>query len=123
MSDIAQGTETGFTFYTYSYGDDLEQCARQYYESLEDARQDLLAFRTTLIEEEGRQEPLRDMKIVRLRTLPVTLRALVKLFNGIDSDLGGFIRSREVVEVVTGPEPLSKQAQDIFCQTHSPVIL
>lgn len=123
MSDILQEADAGFTFYTYAYGDDLEQCARQYYETLDDARQDLLAFRTTLIEEEERQEPLRDMKIVRLRTLPVTLRALVKLFNGIDSDLGGFIRSREVVEVVTEPQPFSKQAQDVFCQTHSPVIL
>ncbi|WP_425645401.1 hypothetical protein [Agrobacterium leguminum] len=115
MADIAQGTEAGFTFYTYSYGDDLEKSAHQFYESVEDARRDLLAFRTALIEEEGRQQPLRDMKIVRLQTLPVTRRALVDLFNGMDGDLGGFIRSREVIEVVSEPQPLSKPVQDIFC--------
>ncbi|AYM82175.1 hypothetical protein H009_17928 [Agrobacterium tumefaciens str. Cherry 2E-2-2] len=115
MADIEQGTDTGFTFYTYSFGDDLEQCARQFYESAGEARRDLLAFRTALIEEEGRQQPLRDTKIIRLRTLPVTRKALVELFNGMDGDLGGFIRSREVIEVVTDPQLLSKPAQGISC--------
>lgn len=104
MAEIEQGTEVGFTFYTYAYGDDLEKSARQFYESVEDVRQDVLAFRTALVEEKGRRKPLRDMTIVRLRTLPVTLKTLVKLFNGIDGDLGGFIRSREVVEIVTEPQ-------------------
>jgi hypothetical protein len=104
MADIDQGTDKGFTFYTYSYGDDLENCARQFYQSVEEARSDLVAFRTALIEEEGRRQPLRDMKIVRLHTLPVTRGAIVDLFNGMDGDLGGFIRSREVVEVVTEPQ-------------------
>lgn len=119
MADIEQGTDTGFTFYTYCFGDDLEKSARQFYESVEDTRRDLLAFRTALIEEEGRQ-PLRDMKIIRLQTLPVTRRALVDLFNGMDGDLGGFIRSREVVEVVSEPQPLSRSVQDIFCQARCP---
>lgn len=105
MASLDQRTVAGFTFYTYSYGDDLDKCARQFYESAEEARSDLLAFRTALIEEEGRRQPLRDMKIVRLHTLPVTRKTLVDLFNGLDGDLGGFIRSREVVEVVTEPQP------------------
>ena len=115
MADIEEGTDTGFTFYTYCFGDDLEQCARQFYESVDEARRDLLAFRTALIEEDGRQRPLRDMRIVRLHTLPVTRKALVDLFNGMEGDLGGFIRSREVVEVVSEPQPVSKPVQDIFC--------
>lgn len=117
MMDIEQGDpERGFTFYTYAYGDDLEKCACHFYGSVEEVHQDLVALRTVLIAEEGREEPLRDMTIVRLRTLPVTLKSLVELFNGINGDLGGFIRSREVVEVVSEPQVVSNAGRHAAAQ-------
>ncbi|MEJ5021154.1 hypothetical protein WH297_15650 [Ochrobactrum vermis] len=94
-----------FTFYTYTYGEDPAQSARQFYETREEAREDLVSFRNSLIEDEDRDQPLRDMKIVQLRTKPISRRTLVNLFNGMHGkDLGGFIRSRKIVEVVTEPQ-------------------
>lgn len=104
MADDDPEAGHGFIFYTYTYGDDLKRTARAFYETVEDLRRDLVAFRKLLISEEDREEPLRDMTIVRLRTKPVTRRALVELFNGMDGDLGGFVLSREAVEVVREPQ-------------------
>ncbi len=104
MADNDPEAGHGFIFYTYVYGDDLKRTARAFYETVEDLRSDLVAFRELLIAEGDREEPLRDMTIVRLRTKPVTRKALVDLFNDIDGDLGGFILSREAVEVVCEPQ-------------------
>jgi len=93
-----------FTFYTYTFSDDLKNTARRFYESAEATRRDLVAFRTSLIKEQGTREPLRDMKIVRLKTRAVTRRALIDLFNAMDGDLGGFIESREVVGIIKEPQ-------------------
>jgi len=99
----------GFTFYTYTYGDDPRHCARQFYGSQDEAREDLVDFRTSLIKDHDRDQPIPDMKIVRLRTRPVTQKTLIDLFNGMHGDLGGFIKSREIVEVVTEPQLASRR--------------
>lgn len=105
MAITEQEAEHGFTFYTYTYGDDPAQSARQFYESLEEARKDLVSFRNSLIKDGNREQPLRDMKIVQLCTKPVSRRALVELFNGMHgNDFGGFIRSCNIVEVVSEPQ-------------------
>ncbi|NTA14012.1 hypothetical protein G6M05_26840 [Agrobacterium tumefaciens] len=93
-----------FTLYSYVYGDDLSAGARRFYGTLESARQDLADLRQTLVNESGRREPLRDMTIVRLRTIPVTTETLVDLFNDLDGSLGGFFTSRFAVEVVNEPQ-------------------
>ncbi len=99
-------TEAGhsFTFYTYTYDGNLRNTARQFYATVEEARRDLVAFRVSLLREKGRDRPIRDMIILRLRTRPVTEQALVELFNGLEGDLGGFINSREVVEIIREPQ-------------------
>ncbi|MFJ1310883.1 hypothetical protein [Agrobacterium pusense] len=107
MAEIEREAAHGFTFYTYTYGDDPRNCARQFYETAEEARRDLMGLRAVLLDEKARKEPLRDMKIIRLRTRAITRRALVDLFNGLDGDLGGFILSREVVETIREPQLLS----------------
>ncbi|MCV9907770.1 hypothetical protein OIV19_09100 [Brucella sp. HL-2] len=94
----------GCSFYTYVYGDDLSDTSRRFYETQAMAREDVVAFREKLIGEPGRSGPLPEMKIVRLETLPVNARALVALFNDLEGKLGGFIRSRRVVEVVREPQ-------------------
>jgi hypothetical protein len=109
MAYTKQEAGHGFTFYTYTYGDDPRQSAWQFYQSQDEAREDLLAFRTSLIEEGDRDQPLRDMKIVQLRTRPITQKALVDLFNGMHGDLGGFIQSRKIVEVVTETQFASRR--------------
>lgn len=105
MAITEQGAGHGFTFYTYTYGEDPANSARQFYESHEEARKDLVSFRNSLIDDGDRDQPLRDMKIVQLRTKPISRKVLVDLFNGMHGkDLGGFIRSRKIVEVVTEPQ-------------------
>jgi len=93
-----------FTLYSYVYGDDLSAGARRFYGTLESARQDLVDLRQVLASEPGRREALRDMTIVRLRTIPVTTETLVDLFNDLDGSLGGFFTSREAVEVINEPQ-------------------
>lgn len=92
------------TFYTYVMGDDLSRVSRRFYETQDSARKDVKAFRRKLIREAGRSDPVSDMRIVRMETVPITPKALADLFNDIDGQLGGFIRSREVVEVITEPQ-------------------
>ncbi len=104
MADVERKAAHGFTFYTYTYHDDVQTYARRFYETAEDARRDLLNLRIVLLQEKKRKEPLRDMKIVRLRTRSVTLGALVDLFNSLDGDLGGFILSSEVIETISEPQ-------------------
>lgn len=92
------------TFYTYAYGDNSESTAHVYYETLEEARSDLIALRNVLLAEQDRDTPLRDMIIIRLRTRPITPAALVDLFNNINGNLGGFILSRDIIETIHAPQ-------------------
>lgn len=102
MSDTQQAVSC--SFYTYVYGDDLTRTSRRFYDTQDLARRDVVTFRGELLAEKDRSDPLSDMKIVRMETVPVTPQALVSLFNDLDGRLGGFIRSREVVEVITEPQ-------------------
>lgn len=74
MADLKREAGNGIPFYTYTYT----------YETAEEVRSDLMALRTSLLQEKEREEPSRDMKIVRrgdrnrMRTAPC----------------GGFIRDR-----------------------------
>ena len=92
------------TFFTYGYGDNPESTAHVYYETLEEVRSDLIALRNVLLAEQGRDTPLRDMIIIRLRTKPITPAVLVDLFNNINGNLGGFILSRDIIETVHAPQ-------------------
>lgn len=99
------------TIYTYVMGDDLLRLSRRFYETQDSARKDVTAFRRKLIRQTGRCDRVADMRIVRMETVPITPKALVDMFNDIDGKLGGFILSREVVEVVTEPQLKSVQAE------------
>jgi hypothetical protein len=101
------------SFYTYVYGDDLSVSSHRFYETQAMAGEDLRAFRTELLKETGRRDPLPEMKIVRIDTVPVTPKALVDLFNDLDGKLGGFIRSREVVEVITEPQVTLRRSEPV----------
>ncbi|ABS13385.1 hypothetical protein Brsp07_01714 [Brucella sp. NBRC 14130] len=104
MANIEHEIEYSFALYTYTYGDDPNQSAGQFYSSQAEAREDLVTFRASLIRDDDRDQLLPDMKIIELRTCPINQRALVELFNGMNGDLGGFIRSRRIVEVITEPQ-------------------
>ncbi|WP_416799148.1 hypothetical protein [Ciceribacter azotifigens] len=92
------------SIYTYVYGDDLTRTSRRFYDTQDKARRDVVTFRRQLLAKKDRDDPLPDMKIVRMETVPVTPQALVSLFNDLDGKLGDFIRLREVVEVITEPQ-------------------
>lgn len=94
----------GCSFYTYIYGDNLSATSRRFYETEADARADVKAFRTELLKETGRDDLLPDMKIVRLDTVALSPAAIVSLFNDLDGKLGGFIRARQVVDVISEPQ-------------------
>ena len=111
MSDTQQAVSC--SIYTYVYGDDLTRSSRRFYETQDRARRDVEAFRRELLGEKDRCDPLPDMKIVRLETVPVTPQALVSLFNDLDGQLGGFILAREVVEVVTEPQVRAGQVDPV----------
>ncbi|MCO6181124.1 hypothetical protein [Ciceribacter sp. RN22] len=102
MSDTKQAVSC--SFYTYVFGDDLTRTSRRFYDTQDMARRDVVTFRRELLADKDRSDPLPDMKIVRMETVPVTRQALVSLFNDLDGKLGGFICSREVVEVITEPQ-------------------
>lgn len=102
MSDTQQASSC--SFYTYVYGDDLTRTSRRFYDTQDRARRDVVTFRRKLLAEKDRSDPLPDMKIVRMETVPLTPKALVSLFNDLDGKLGDFIRLREVVEVITEPQ-------------------
>ncbi|MCO6180899.1 hypothetical protein [Ciceribacter sp. RN22] len=104
MPDAGYRRAVSCTFYTYVYGDDLTRTSRRFYDTQDLARRDVMTFRRELLAEKDRSDLLPDMKIVRMETVPVTPQALVSLFNDLDGTLGGFIRSREVVEVITEPQ-------------------
>ena len=102
MSDTQQASSC--SFYTYVYGDDLTRTSRRFYDTQDTARRDVVTFRRQLLAEKDRSDPLPDMKIVRMETVPVTPQALASLFNDLEGRLGDFIRLREVVEVITEPQ-------------------
>ena len=97
-----------YCFYTYVYGDDLTVSSQRFYETRTLAREDIIAFREKLIGEPGRTEPLRDVQIVRIETVPITSQALVALFNDLGGKLDCFIRSRTVVERIKEPQVVTR---------------
>ncbi|MDG9791205.1 hypothetical protein [Brucella anthropi] len=97
-----------YCFYTYVYGDDLTVSSQRFYETRTLAREDIIAFREKLIGEPGRTEPLRDVQIVRIETVPITSQALVALFNDLGGKLDCFIRSRNVVERIKEPQVVTR---------------
>ena len=113
MSDADHQQAGSCKFYTYVYGDDLSASSRRFYETQAMASDDVQAFRRELAKETGRRDPLPVIKIVRIDTVPVTPKALVDLFNDLDGKMGGFIRSREVVEVITEPQLKSQQSEPV----------
>ncbi|MCO6177013.1 hypothetical protein [Ciceribacter sp. RN22] len=111
MSNSQQASSC--SFYTYVYGGDLTRTSRRFCDTQDMARQDVVTFRRELLAEKDRNDPLPDMKIVRMETVPVTPQALVSLFNDLDGKLGDFIRLREVVEVITEPQVGAGQAGSV----------
>lgn len=113
MSERDHQQAAGCSFYTYIYGDNLSATSCRFYETEADARADVKAFRTELLKETGRDDLLPDMKIVRLDTVALSPAAIVSLFNDLDGKLGGFIRAREVVDVITEPQVRAERSEPV----------
>lgn len=92
------------SFYTYVYGSDPTRSSRRFYASQDEAYEDVVAAREALLHEPGRDEPLQDMAIVRVDTVPITPASLAELFNDLDGQLGGFIERREIVATINEPQ-------------------
>ncbi|MEJ5018673.1 hypothetical protein WH297_02795 [Ochrobactrum vermis] len=102
-----------YCFYTYVYGDDLSVSSQRFYETQTLAREDVIAFRKKLVREPGRVEPLRDVQIVKIETVPVTSQALVDHFNNLNGKLDSLIRSRSVVERINEPQVATSQSDPL----------